>query len=219
MEPEIATLTQSIESELARRSRDLEAQCAPLATRSGEPTPRIEHPRGFNLRIDDFVRYMLDEATRDAILTEFDDIVRPLLSAGRKLHIIGHSWGTVVAYEGLRRMDGDSLSGRVANLFVAGSALSIPPVRSNLFGRVTDGRLPARVDRIINLDAAGDVVGGAIGDHFVTHREFLRLDPVGCPEIPFTNIAWNPACAHASYFRSANIEVNKQIFARWINAS
>ena len=77
---------------------------------------------------------------RNDILTRFDHIVVPLLQDARTLHIIAHSWGTVLSYEGLRRLDDVDLSGRVANLILLGSPLSIAPVQRNLFARVADGR-------------------------------------------------------------------------------
>ncbi|MCP4783964.1 MAG: hypothetical protein GY903_22580 [Fuerstiella sp.] len=172
---------------------------------------------GSGLSIDDFVRYMFVESSRQAIIAEFDRVVRPLLAAGTTLHIVSHSWGTVVAYEALRRMDSDLLPGRVENLFTVGAALSIGAVQSNLFGRVTSDRRPDHVRRVINLSAGGDPVGGAIGDEFNTYREFLGLEPTGCRTIPFTNIAFNPVCAHSSYFVRSNLEVSRDIFARYIN--
>lgn len=178
---------------------------------------RIERPR--SLAIDDFTRYMLSESTRELILNEFLRIVVPELEAGNLIHIVSHSWGTVVSYEGLRRLDRRTFAGQVSNLFVAGSALSIGAVRSNLFGRVENGRAPVHVRRIINLDAGGDVIGGAIGDHFTVDQEFLGLDPTGCTKIPFTGLAWNPACAHRSYFRADNLPVNRDIFAAYVNQS
>ncbi len=117
----------------------------------------MERSRSF--AVDDFTRYMLFEATREAILNEFFRIVVPELEAGAKVHIVSHSWGTVVAYEGLRRLDSRQLPGRVSTLVTAGSALSIGAVQSNLFGRVGDGRTPKHVETIINVDAGGDVVG------------------------------------------------------------
>ena len=169
--------------------------------------------------LDDFARYMFLESTRNQILAEFDRVVRPLLAQGNRIHIVSHSWGTVVAYEGLRQLDHASLPGRVRNLFTAGSAISINAVQSNLFQRVTNGRLPRKVDRIINLDAGGDAVGGPIGVPFTVFREYLDLEPTGCSRWPwpFNNKARSVSCAHSSYFQANNIEVNRDIFARFIN--
>ncbi len=79
------------------------------------------------------------------------------------------------------------------------------------------GAIPGCVNRIINLDAGGDVVGGPIGDEFTVDREYLGLDPTGCRKVPFTGLAFNPACAHRSYFLADNRAVNRDIFAAYIN--
>lgn len=173
--------------------------------------------RGGGVAIDDFLRYMLNAEEREQILARFDRVVRPILAQGRTVHIVSHSWGTVVAWEGLRRLDGLSASGRVANLFVVGSALSISPVRANLFGRIGDGRLPSRVLQAINLDARGDIVGGRISDAFfgVSSREFLDLEPTGCRSVLGVT---SPSCSHSSYFDPSNLAVNRDIFARFINS-
>ena len=216
---ETQALQKQIEAELERRTKRLESMARQRSVAGAGPQMRdvvgLERSRSF--AIDDFSRYMLFSSTREAILNEFSKIVVPELEAGNKVHIISHSWGTVVAYEGLRRLDSRTLPGHVANLFTAGSALSIGVVQSNLFGRVSDGRSPNCVRRIINLDAGGDVVGGPIGDEFTVDREFLGLDPTGCTKIPFTGLAFNPACAHRSYFLKDNRVVNRDIFAAYIN--
>jgi hypothetical protein len=216
--PVKADLRRQIEAELSRRIE--EDQRFTGRTRvSRDVTERAESEvRGDGLSLDDFLRYMLDVAVRNQILQRFDSIVRPLLDNGVRVHVISHSWGTVVAYEGLRNLDSVFLSGRVANLFVVGSALSIGSVQSNLFGRVTDGRRPSHVDCIINLDAGGDPVGGTIADQFDVDAEYIGLQPTGCATIPFANIAISVSCAHSSYFRPENIIVNKEVFSQNINS-
>ena len=205
----------NVEMLLEDRHRQLLAK-APVETRRAASTERaLTQSREFD--VDDFARYMYVEREREAILSIFDRALRPLLQAGTTVHVISHSWGSVVAWEGLRRLDRVALPGRVANLFVVGSALALGPARLNLFRRITDGRRPALVQQIYNLDAAGDVVGGSIQDDFDINREFLELDPVGCAKIPFTNIAHNPGCAHGSYFKKENRYVNRDIFAKLIN--
>lgn len=169
--------------------------------------------RGGGMSFDDFARYMFNRSEREEILGLFDGLVRPLLEANATVHLICHSWGTVVTWEGLRRLDALSLSGRVANLFLVGSALSAGPVQTNLLGRITDGRRPQVVDRVINLDARGDLVGGFIGDVFAVDQEFLDLAPTGCSTFPFIGLR----CAHSSYFRPDNLAVMRDIFAQFIN--
>jgi hypothetical protein len=215
--PEHADLRRKIEAELSQRI-ETDQRSTGRTRVSREVSERAESEvRGDGLSLDDFLRYMLDVSVRKQILQRFDSIVRPLLDNGVKVHVISHSWGTVVAYEGLRNLDSVSLSGRVANLFVVGSALSIGAVQSNLFGRVTDGRRPSHVDRLINLDAGGDPVGGTIADQFDLDAEHIGLQPTGCTTIPFTNIAISISCAHSSYFRPENHTVNRDIFGVVIN--
>jgi hypothetical protein len=90
-----------------------------------------------------------------------------------------------------------------------GSALAISPVKRQLLPAAIDGRRPRVVRRWINLNAHFDIVGGSLnGNPFEVDAEFLNLPPVGCSAfIP------NPSCAHGSYFRPANVAVNRDIFA------
>jgi hypothetical protein len=170
--------------------------------------------------IDDFVRYMMIEPVRTAILSEFRNVVLPLLNDYHSnIHVISHSWGSVVAYEGLRDFDGEDLTGQVSNLFTVGSPLSLTVVRLNLFGRLTDGRIPAHVNQIVNLNAAGDWIGGAISSQIPVQEEFLELPPTGCKTWPrpWDHVARSAKCAHGSYFNRENYQVNRDIFPRFIN--
>ena len=168
--------------------------------------------------VDDFARYMMSSQVRSEILRRFIEKVEPLLRDGAVIDVIGHSWGTVVAYEGLRQLSdrSGSLSGRVANLFTVGSALSIGAVRENLFDRVDNGQKPSVVAHWINLDAEWDVVGGALRSHYGVDqgKEFLNLEPVGCSRRWLGYV--NPVCAHSSYFHKRNVKVNRDIFGRFL---
>jgi hypothetical protein len=169
--------------------------------------------------VDDFARYLTQPRTRRRILERFLGVVRPKLEAGGRLDIISHSWGTVVAYEGLRELDDSLLSGRVLNLFTVGSALSIWPVKKMLAQPFRDGRKPRHVERWINLDAQSDAVGGQLmGNPFEDDEEFLALYPEGCDEHGVFGVVWfSPECAHSSYFHRDNQPVNRDIFAKFIN--
>lgn len=212
-------LKDEIEAELQRRkatNRQSVEAAVPAA-------PQAAYGAGLS-SLDDFVRYMLWESTRESVLSRFDEIVVPLIQSGQKLHILAHSWGTVVSYEGLRRLDNSGLAGRVANLIVLGSALSLGPVQSNLLGRVESGAKPRLVDRLINLDAGGDVVGGGIDPPFEVDSQHLGMVPTGCStfwlgRLRGRHTARNPVCAHSSYFNPDNLAVNRDIIAAAINAS
>jgi len=169
--------------------------------------------------INDFAKYLRDSVLRDQVIGRFNDVVRPLLAGGDLVEVISHSWGTVVAYEALRRMDAGSvteLPGRaVLNFFTVGSALAIPPVKRRLLPVAVDGRRPRVVRTWVNLNAHFDIVGGPLRDNpFEVDYEYLGLPPVGCSAfIP------NPPCAHGSYFRPANLTVNRGIFGKHIEGS
>jgi pimeloyl-ACP methyl ester carboxylesterase len=166
--------------------------------------------------VDDFSVYLIDDNVRQQILDRFINVVRPQLQAGRELDIIAHSWGTVVAYEGLRQLDADPrLTPQVRNLFTVGAALSIGPVKMRLREANQDGKKPKTVRRWVNLDAQGDIVGGPLkGRPYAVNFDFLNLEPVGCNSL-FGLVS--PVCAHGSYFDSGNTAVNKDIFARYID--
>jgi hypothetical protein len=163
---------------------------------------------------DDFVLYMTASPIREQVLDRFDRVVHPLLEGGAEVEIISHSWGTVIAYEGLRRLDAQNsgtLRGTVRNLFTVGSALSISPVRLNLAARFPGGQKPQRVSRWVNIDARFDVVGGHIQNApFAVDVEQLHLAPVGC------TFPVMPTCAHGSYFDARNLQVNRDIFGLYI---
>jgi hypothetical protein len=182
-----------------------------LLARDLEPTRGLSIP-GLNC-IDDFAAYMFDDSIRARVLARFTSVVRPLLASGSDIDIISHSWGTVVAYEGLRELEGGGFTTPlVRNFFTVGSALSLFPVKARLLDANKDGRKPAMVHRWINLDAHGDPVGGPLqGRPFQVDEEDLDMPNLGCS-------FFDPSCAHGSYFQVANVAVNRDIFARNINA-
>jgi hypothetical protein len=163
--------------------------------------------------LDDFARYLLSDDTRRAVRQKFFDVVLPLLNEGRSIDIVSHSWGTVVAYEALRIMDGAELRGKVRNFFTVGAALSISTVKWRL--QVSDLRKPKHVQTWINLDARGDLVGGPLQPlGYKVDHEYSNLKPVGC-EPGFLGYI-DPSCAHSSYFAASNFVANRNVFARHI---
>ncbi|MEB3174227.1 MAG: caspase family protein [Cyanobacteriota bacterium] len=188
---------------------------------SASPRSWSEMPvtRGSEIAIDDFLVYMVNPEMRQRIIRRFTDVVYPLLEQGTHLDLISHSWGTVVAYEGLRELETHTrLTGRVNTFFTVGSALSLGPVQQTLRpgnkpSRDRKAPRPRLVKRWFNLDAKGDLVGGALSRKFEIDQEFLQLEPTGCaPKL----WGYDLVCAHSSYFRSDNLAVNRDIFARHI---
>jgi len=220
-EQQVDELTAELQDAL--EDRLVTAQLVAETEQTDDRSPRAAMPqavpRGAGLGcIDDFSRYMLMPSIRRGVLDEFHRVVRPLLQSGASLEIVAHSWGTVVSYEGLLELDAQmGLSGRVRNWFVVGSALSLPPVKRWLSGAAKAGQRPRLANRWINLDARGDVVGGALrGRPYDVDEEFLNLQPIGCGS--FVGLV-NPTCAHSSYFVSANTAVNQGIFGRFVESA
>jgi pimeloyl-ACP methyl ester carboxylesterase len=192
----------AIEAELRQRIEEERAALGEVAEGEAERGLVTDH-----ISLDDFPRYLLVQSIRDDAIGRFRAVLEPLLAAGGPVHVISHSWGTVVAYEALRRLERESQpAGRVGRFFTVGSALSFRSVRALLEKGAKDDAKPALVDYWINLDAEQDVVGGKLGSMAVD-RDALGLEAVGC------RWGWRPVCAHSSYFHPANHKVNRDIFA------
>lgn len=176
----------------------------------GDGTRALSLP-GFNC-IDDFSVYMFDDSVRAEVIARFVEVVRPLLEGGVAIDVLSHSWGTVVAYEGLRELEARFTTPLVRNFFTLGSALSMLAVRKRLRAANQDGRKPRNTRWWVNLDARGDPVGGALkGRPFQVDEEHLGLSNMGCGFL-------NAKCAHGSYFKEGNVAVNRDVLARNINA-
>ncbi len=214
---EAEILRARIQDVLEDRQRQQVAPVGKMAAAS-DTARGLDTDRGRGFTFDDFLVYMVNNNMRQQIINRFTQVVRPLLAAGAEVDIIAHSWGTVVAYEGLRELETvPNLTGRVTNFFTVGSALSLPPIRSSLRAANRNGRRPTMVQQWINLDAQGDLVGGSLADMFAVDGEKLELEPTGCQKT-LGGLGWyNLACAHASYFRTDNQLVNRDIFANFIN--
>lgn len=208
-------LRREIELVLTERRQQLIATSTGGGSDALRATVRSSAERGGGFAIDDFLIYMLNNKVRQQIIDRFTKVIRPLLENGSQIDIIAHSWGTVVAYEGLRELETLSVPGIVSSLFTVGSALSISPVRDRLREENQDGNRPANVEQWLNLDARGDLVGGMLGDKFDVTQEYLDLEPTGCSR--FLGI-YNPGCAHSSYFSQGNTTVNRDIFAQYITS-
>jgi hypothetical protein len=161
--------------------------------------------------VNDFSTYMFDDQVRSQIIARFTSEVRQLLADHDQIDVIAHSWGTVVAYEGLRALEDEGLTNpQVGSFFTVGAALAIGLVRTRLLPANRDGHKPALVRQWINLNAHGDPVGGQLQGIFAVDEEFLDLPNLGCGIL-------DVGCAHGSYFKQDNEQVNRDIFAAFIN--
>lgn len=215
-----ARLAEEIRETLRDRIDRQAVQAAPQAALGEAPRPLADTRALIEIPwlncVDDFTVYMVNDSTRAEILARFTEVVEPLLRDDVEVDLISHSWGTVVAYEGLRELAAAGLvKPLLGTFFTVGAALSIGPVKRALHPANRDGAKPAMVRRWVNLSAIGDPVGGPLqGRPYAVDNDFPYLAPYGCPS--FLGIV-NPVCAHSSYFTMGNVAVNRDIFGRFIN--
>lgn len=149
----------------------------------------------------DFVKYLAGSGVREAVQERAMEQLRPVAGGDTKVTLVGHSWGTVVAYDTLLNAARTLPSLGVVNLMTMGSPLWM--VRPFLVDR--SGRKPGNVARWINVHARGDIVGSWLRPGFG-----VDLDQ----EVPgIANIG-----PHSSYFERHNEPVLRAIMSHWILA-
>lgn len=149
--------------------------------------------------IGDFTRYLVSRNVRTAIKEKAKERLRPLVGGDYRISIVGHSWGSVVAYDSLIDLSAEQPTLRVANLLTVGSPLWA--VRRFLDDR--SGRKPSQVATWVNIHARGDAVGSWLSSGFRVDKEF---------QVPsFGNVG-----AHSSYFVPRNEAVQRDIVARFV---
>lgn len=104
-----------------------------VSRKTGAPTLIIER------FLDDVAYYLEMPAMRDTVLGIVDRELRRALPDGGDVVVIGHSLGSIVAYDALTRLPDRY---RVRLLVTAGSPLGYPIVQKNLLGK-QPGRPPA----------------------------------------------------------------------------
>ncbi len=151
--------------------------------------------------LGDFVKYLVSRGVREAVKERAKQQLRPLAGGDARVTVVGHSWGTVVAYDALLDAERELPSLGVVNLMTMGSPLWM--VRPFLTDR--SGRKPRTVARWTNVHARGDLIGSWL-------RPGFRVD--NDHEVPtYSNVG-----AHSSYFEPHNEPVLKAIMSRWILA-
>ncbi len=123
-------------------------------------------------------RYFVDEAgVADLVRKVVKDTLRPLFEAGHEVMVVGHSLGSVIAYDTLWEMSRlNRSSWRVHTLLTLGSPLGMFYVQRRLQGHDRRGaeRFPANIRHWINVAALGDLT--ALDQHVHNDfREMLRL--------------------------------------------
>jgi pimeloyl-ACP methyl ester carboxylesterase len=106
-------------------------------------------------------RYFMDEdGVAARIRQRVKDALRPLLEAGHEVMVVGHSLGSVIAYEVLWELSWrEAVPQRVGAFLTLGSPLGMYYVQRRLLGRRERGarRYPANIRHWTNVSAAGDL--------------------------------------------------------------
>jgi pimeloyl-ACP methyl ester carboxylesterase len=145
----------------------------------------------FDEYIGDFVKYLVSKKVRERVDERLESALGSLTEAGFPVVLISHSWGTVVAYNTLRKF-----ADRTIELHTTlGSPLWMAPVRKILD---FDGKRYA-CNRWINVDARFDIIGGELQDRYQVDQDYLVASVGGHP--------------HSSYFHPDNQRVQRDIVA------
>jgi hypothetical protein len=145
--------------------------------------------------LGDFSNYLVSKRLRTAVKETAKAQLRPLAGGDNRVSVIGHSWGTVVAYDALLDLAVEAPTLQVANLITLGSPLWL--VRRLLEDR--SGRKPGQVATWMNIYARFDVVGSWLRPAFEVDYDY---------ETP--TVGPSP---HGSYFDPANSRVQADLIA------
>ena len=152
--------------------------------------------------LGDFAKYLVSRNVRNAVKEKAKERLRPLAGSDHRVSIVGHSWGTVVAYDSLLDLEAEVPGLQVANLVTLGSPLWM--VRRFLEER--SGRKPRQTASWINIHARRDLVGSWLKPGFLVDNEW---------EVP--DFGW--AGPHSSYFEANNVAVQRDLVARYLLAA
>jgi hypothetical protein len=119
-------------------------------------------PAALQVTLADVYRYLgndggVAERIRELLSAE----IKAAWSAGDRVLLIGHSLGSVIAYDCLWQLSHQArASGRVELLLTIGSPLATRFIRKGLKGADRSGalRYPANIDRWVNVAARGEMV-------------------------------------------------------------
>ncbi len=122
-------------------------------------------------KLKDLAQYYEDESyrekTRELLKKKLD------LYAGRRIMVIAHSMGTIIAYDVLRRLGREDPSARIDHLVTIGSPLGLPHVKYRIYQENDRVRTPTVVAKWTNLADRRDPVAADVhlaGDYAANDR-------------------------------------------------
>jgi hypothetical protein len=116
--------------------------------------------RRMQTRVQEIKRYFRDaDGESTAVRGILKDALRDAWSRGERVAIMGHSFGSVIAYDALWELSRESAAGRVDLFLTMGSPLTMHYINHHLKGVDRQGaqRYPNCIGRWINLAAVGEV--------------------------------------------------------------
>jgi len=169
-------------------------------------------------------RYFQNEGKiASAVREQVKEQLRPILAHGGKVLLIGHSMGSVIAYDTLWALSNlEHLPGEVDLFLTMGSPLGLNYVQHRLMGHQYEGqkKYPSNIRHWVNISAVGDVISldRTFSDDFA---EMLNLGVVDYIEDHCDGIynfyhnekGLNP---HRSYGYLVNPAVGKVIADWWL---
>jgi hypothetical protein len=84
------------------------------------------------LKLEDLALYYDDSGKRTLLRKRFEDKVGQYLSQNKRVMIIAHSMGSIIAYDTLRRMGRENPAPRVEHFVTIGSPLGLPHVKAKI---------------------------------------------------------------------------------------
>lgn len=179
----------------------------------------------------DLNRYLNDnprgqDSVRCVAIDRFTKRIRPLLTSNDRVHVFGHSLGSVIAYEALQQLGQNEpglASGCVTSLFTIGSPLGWLMFINHLkqFNYPIRLERPRLVSKWINVMDIKDLVylmrrrplDKLYRGVDVDRTKNLRADSRSCHrDVPFPRMV----CPHLDYFHYDNNLVNQRYFAKYI---
>lgn len=147
-----------------------------------EGIDRIEEATGVTLIDDLILEYRFDDLWHYHVEQSFARLVRDRLIErlrkfrDRRILLVAHSMGSVIAYDVLRLLERDDPGLRVEHFVTVGSPLGLAKVKMKAEAEFGDVRVPHNVMHWTNLSDGSDVVA-VTGD---LRPDFRRDD---CPEV------------------------------------
>lgn len=130
-------------------------------------------------KLPDLATYYDDESLRERIRDRFADKVRAAAATQKRIMVIAHSMGSIVAYDVLRRIGREDMGLRVDHLVTIGSPLGLSQVKHRIRQENDLVRTPSVVRKWTNFADRRDLVAAdshLADDYAVNDREVKVRD-------------------------------------------